>query len=40
MRADGDVLEIMQSDPFYTCGLRQEVEVPHWSNALEDKVLV
>ena len=34
------VLEMMKSDPFYTCGLRQDVEVLHWSKALEDKVLV
>lgn len=31
---------LMQSDPFFTCGLRQSVEVLHWSKALEDKVLV
>ena len=34
------VLDLMKSDPFYTCGLRQGVEVLHWSKALEDKVLV
>lgn len=34
------VLDLMKSDPFYTCGLRQDVEVLHWSKALEDKVLV
>lgn len=34
------VLALMQSDPFYTCGLRQAVEVLHWSKALADKVLV
>ena len=34
------VMELMQSDPFYTCGLRQDVEVLHWSKALETKVLV
>lgn len=34
------VLELMQSDPFYTCGLRQSVEVLHWSKALEGKVAV
>jgi uncharacterized protein len=38
--AKADVMELMQSDPFYTCGLRQRVEVLHWSKALEDKVLV
>jgi hypothetical protein len=34
------VLELMRSDPFYTCGLRERVEVLHWSKALERKVLV
>jgi uncharacterized protein YciI len=34
------VLELMQSDPFYTCGLRQDVEVMHWNKALPDQVLV
>jgi uncharacterized protein len=34
------VLDLMKSDPFYICGLRQDVEVLHWSKALEDKVLV
>lgn len=34
------VLELMTSDPFYTSGLREYVEVLHWSKALEDKVLV
>jgi uncharacterized protein YciI len=34
------VHELMKSDPFYTCGLRQDVEVLHWSKALENKVLV
>ena len=34
------VLDLMKSDPFYTCGLRQSVEVFHWSKALEGKVLV
>jgi uncharacterized protein len=34
------VLELMKSDPFYTCGLRQGVEILHWSKALETKVLV
>jgi uncharacterized protein YciI len=29
------VLELMKSDPFYTCGLRQGVEVLHWSKALQ-----
>lgn len=34
------VLALVQSDPFYTCGLRQDVEVLHWSKALQKKVLV
>ncbi|WP_397409033.1 YciI family protein [Polaromonas sp.] len=34
------VLDLMKSDPFYICGLRQDIEVLHWSKALEDKVLV
>ena len=28
------VMHIMASDPFYTCGLRQSVEVLHWRKAL------
>jgi hypothetical protein len=35
-----DVLELMKSDPFYSCGLREKIEVFHWSKALEKKVLV
>jgi uncharacterized protein YciI len=34
------VLELMKTDPFTTCGLRQQVEVLHWNKALEGKVLV
>ena len=34
------VMALMTADPFYTCGLRQDVEVLHWSKALEKKVLV
>ena len=35
------VLELMETDPFYTCGLRQSVEVFHWSKALPNhKALV
>jgi uncharacterized protein YciI len=34
------VIELMKSDPFYRCGLRQGVEVFHWSKALERRVLV
>ena len=29
------VLNMMTTDPFYTCGLRQSWEVLHWSKALE-----
>jgi uncharacterized protein YciI len=34
------VLDLLKSDPFSTCGLRQDVEVLHWSKALDEKVLV
>ena len=34
------VLELMKSDPFYACGLRGNIEVLHWSKALQRKVLV
>ena len=35
------VYALMQSDPFTTCGLRQGVEVLHWSKALpQHKALV
>lgn len=34
------VLDLIKSDPFYTCGLRQGVEVLYWSKALDTKVLV
>jgi uncharacterized protein YciI len=27
---------LMQTDPFFTCGLRQSVEVLHWNKALEN----
>ena len=29
------VIQIMATDPFYTCGLRQSVELLYWSKALE-----
>ncbi len=29
------VFELMKTDPFWTCGLRDKVEVLHWSKALE-----
>ena len=34
------ILELMQTDPFWTCGLRQHVEVLHWNKALDEQVLV
>ena len=34
------VHQLMQSDPFWTCGLREQVEVLHWSKALDQQVLV
>jgi len=36
----GAVLDLMTSDPFYICGLREKVEVLHWSKALDHKVMV
>lgn len=30
------VFELMKTDPFHTCGLRQSVEVLYWSKALPD----
>lgn len=34
------VLALMQTDPFWTCGLRAGVEVLYWSKALPQQVLV
>lgn len=34
------VHQLMQTDPFWTCGLRERVEVLHWSKALDQQVLV
>ena len=34
------VRQLMQTDPFWTCGLRESVEVLHWSKALDQQVLV
>lgn len=34
------VLALMETDPFWTCGLRQGVEVLHWNKALAQQVLV
>ena len=32
--------QLMQSDPFWTCGLRESVQVLRWSKALDRQVLV
>ncbi|MBM3386247.1 MAG: hypothetical protein FJY36_01055 [Betaproteobacteria bacterium] len=37
-RSKERVHELMQSDPFWTCGLRERVEVLHWMKALEQSV--
>ena len=35
------VLELLKTDPFYSCGLRESVEILYWSKALQDhKALV
>lgn len=34
------VHQLMQTDPFWTCGLRQGLQVLHWSKALDQQVLV
>ncbi len=34
------VMALIAADPFHKCGLRQDVEVLHWSKALEKKVLL
>ncbi|NNU42409.1 YciI family protein [Ramlibacter montanisoli] len=34
------VLDLMTTDPFYTCGLRQDIEVLYWSKALDKKTPV
>jgi uncharacterized protein YciI len=35
------VFQLMGTDPFFTCGLRQSIEVFHWSKALpEHRALV
>ena len=35
VESKASVMQIMATDPFYTCGLRQSIEVLHWSKALE-----
>jgi uncharacterized protein YciI len=34
------VHQLMQTDPFWTCGLRQRAEVFHWSKAQDRQVLI
>jgi uncharacterized protein YciI len=34
------VHQLMQTDPFWRCGLRERVDVLHWSKALDQQVLV
>jgi uncharacterized protein YciI len=34
------VHQLMQTDPFWICGLRQSVEVLHWTKALDQQVVV
>ena len=38
--AKDSVHELMQTDPFWICGLRQGVQVLHWSKARAHQVLV
>ena len=35
-----EAAKIFESDPFWTNGMRQKVEIYHWSKAFEEKVLV
>ncbi len=34
------VQEIYKSDPFWTSGMREKVEVYHWSKAFDEKTLI
>ena len=34
------VQELYKSDPFWTSGMREKVEVHHWSKAFDEKTLV
>lgn len=34
-KSKASVMQVMATDPFYLCGLRQNIEVLHWSKALE-----
>jgi uncharacterized protein YciI len=34
------VQEIYKSDPFWTSGMREKVEIYHWAKAFNDKALV
>jgi uncharacterized protein YciI len=36
----GHVHQLMQTDPFWTSGLRQSVQVLYWSKAFDQQVLV
>jgi uncharacterized protein YciI len=38
--SNDSVHQLIQTDPFWTCGLRLSVEVLHWSKALDQQVLV
>ena len=35
-----EAAQIFESDPFWTNGMREKVEVYHWSKAFEERVLV
>jgi uncharacterized protein len=39
-KSKDSVHELMQIDPFWTCVLRQGVQVLHWRKALDQQVLV
>jgi uncharacterized protein YciI len=34
------VQQLILTDPFWTCGLRKDVQVLHWSKAFDHQVLV
>ena len=34
------VQQLILTDPFWTCGLREDVQVLHWSKAFDHQVLV
>ncbi|VFQ44171.1 YciI family protein [Desulfoluna butyratoxydans] len=35
-----NVHELYKSDPFWTCGMREHVDVYHWSKAFDEETLV